>query len=267
MKSAVPPALHPCLPEGNLNDRPTLLYADDDEAVRLPTCELLRYEGYEVLSAPDAASALALVRERPCDCLIADIHMPGNAKLEFIAQLAQERPGLPVILVTGNPAVETATAALKLPVAAYLMKPVDANELLKEIREVLSRSALLRQVEKMHESLDFWLADLNRLSQTLRQSPRLPLDVPMDVFVTVTYRNVLEAMAGLQMVLGYSLARKSGTEPLPGNAPTPLLLVDALRETIAVLEKTKDSFRSRDLGELRRKLERLLETENGLARS
>jgi hypothetical protein len=41
---------------------------------------------------------------------------------------------------------------------------------------------------------------------------------------------------------------------------TPLLLIEALRDAIAVLEKTKDSFRSRDLGDLRHRLEELLET-------
>lgn len=238
-----------------------ILYADDDETSRLSISELFRRAGYQCETATDGVDASQKMREQRFDCLISDIQMLGNSKLEFIEEVAQQHPGVPVILVTGYPAVTTAAAAIKLPVSAYLIKPINFPELQREVWEAMLRQVLIRQLSETRTKLELWQAELDQLATGMKNAPRVPTSTPMDVFLMVTYRNVLDAMLGLKTVLEHSLSLTPVCPEAVASGHSPLLLVEALRETIAVLEKTKDAFHSRDLGDLRKKLEKLLDME------
>jgi DNA-binding response OmpR family regulator len=236
-----------------------ILYAEDDETSRLSICELLRREGYDCVAAPDGVVAAELLGTERFDCLISDIKMLGNANLELIRAVPQLQPGLPVILVTGFPSVETAVESMNLPVMAYLTKPVEFPALLAAVREAVFRRQLLDQSEATCAHLRQWLADAGQLAEGLRRSPRTPTDGPAEIYLTLTYRNVVEALLGLKTVMEQSLPNRAPEAPSGSPGTPPLILIDALRDAIAVLEKTKDAFRSRELGDLRRRLEDLLQ--------
>jgi PAS domain S-box-containing protein len=116
-----------------------LLLVDDEETFLRSTAALLRREGYECVCASDAATAAKLLREDGYDVLITDIKMPGNIDLELVRELPHIATGVPVILVTGYPSLQTATAAVQLSVVAYLVKPFDFSELLANVRSALAR--------------------------------------------------------------------------------------------------------------------------------
>src|SRR5689334_4884686 len=97
-----------------------ILIADDEQTFLDSTADLLRREGYQVQCAPDAPSAVALLRQNSFDLLIADINMPGNPDLELISEVRRSATGLPVILVTGYPSTKTAIHAVQLAVVSYL---------------------------------------------------------------------------------------------------------------------------------------------------
>lgn len=238
-----------------------ILYADDDETSRLSLSELLRREGYKCVTASDGLQATQMVRDQKFDCIISDIQMLGNTRLEFIEEVARHHPGIPVILVTGYPAVATAAAAFKLPVCAYLIKPLDFSVLLKEIREAMLRRVLVRQLSDTKLKLETWQADLDQLATGIQKAPRITLTTPLNIYLMVTFRNLMDAMLGLKAVLEHSLSLNEAHPRAGAPDHSPLLLLEALRETIEVLEKTKDAFRSRDLGELRKKLTKLLNAE------
>lgn len=235
-----------------------ILYADDDETSRLSIARLLEQEGYECVAAADGVVGGHFLREQEFDCVISDLNMLGNANMEFLAAVPKLQPGVPLIIVTGYPSIESATAAFQLPVVAYLTKPLDFDELLKQVHEASFRRLVLQEFNATRSNLEKWRADLGDLARTLKESPRVALGVSMDAYLTVTYRNVLAALLGLKTVMEHSLS--SQAEPEKRNMPLvmPVMMVEALRDTIMVLEKTKDSFRSRELGDLRRRLEDLL---------
>ncbi len=242
-----------------------ILYADDEEPTRLFFARQLEQAGYECVTVADGISAMQQLRDREFDCVISDLDMHGNTNLEFIRSVPQLRPGLPVIIVTGYPSVETAVAALHLPmVVAYLLKPFKFADLLHEVRQAVLRTVLLRQVEQTHADQTYILKDLTNIMESLRHGSHVATEKPMNVFLMVTYRNVLNSLLGLKTVIDHSISSSvcdnTRKESLPAGH-SPLLLVDALHETIGVLEKTKDAFRSRDLGDLRKKLEKLLATD------
>src|SRR6478609_11803193 len=131
---SAPPDMDPRPP----NSRGCVLIADDDRAARDSLLLMLRRLGYTCESATTADQALVLLRAAPPEVLLSDIHMPGNVKLELVEAATKAVPGLPVVLLTGRPSVETAARSVRLPVSAYLTKPPDLDELARELDRAIA---------------------------------------------------------------------------------------------------------------------------------
>ena len=127
-----------------------ILIADDEESFLYSTADILRREGYDCSCAADALAATEMLKEDSYDLLIADIKMQGNSDLEFIKALPQIAEGMPVILVTGYPSLNSAIESIQLPVVAYLVKPFELNELLVRVEDVITGKGLFktRRLEK-----------------------------------------------------------------------------------------------------------------------
>lgn len=242
-----------------MNSRGRILVADDEETFLQTTADLLRREGYTVGTAGDAPAALAAVREGSFDLVISDLEMPGNDDLQLVRDLAVEAGGLPVIILTGFPSTESAIASIELPVAAYLRKPVQWDELLARIESAIGRFRIYRSMRRTEEQLEA-LRDEFRQVTSPNQVVK-PGATPVDAFLALTLRNVMGSLSSLES-LGQALSGKpvAGTPCQLLNCPRGLQLQQALRETVAVLEETKSSFKSKTLANLRERLELLLET-------
>jgi DNA-binding NtrC family response regulator len=232
-----------------------LLIADDEETFLLATAELLRREGYEVDTVPDAHQAIERVRQQRYDLLVSDLEMPGNEDLALIRQVAEEAGGLPVIIVTGFPSTGSAIASIELPVSAYLLKPVRFDELLARVRVAVSRFQSYQAMRRSEDRLKSWREEMGQIAGTKNGAG-------VDAFLTLTLRNVMGSLTDLEMV-GEAL---TGGEPAGDpchliNCPRGMELQAAVRETIAVLEETRTAFKSKTLADLRKKLELLLSRE------
>ena len=116
-----------------------ILIADDDETILQSTADLLRREGYECDCVSDAKSVIEILRSARYDLLISDINMPGNSGLELIKNLPKNAEGMPVILVTGGPLINTEIQSLQPPVVACMRKPIDFDKLLAQVRISIER--------------------------------------------------------------------------------------------------------------------------------
>ena len=82
--------------------RSTILLVDDEELVRESTADMLNRLGYDVVQAKDGSQALERLGERTTiDALVTDYLMPGMTGRELAERARRERPGLPVLLITG----------------------------------------------------------------------------------------------------------------------------------------------------------------------
>jgi DNA-binding response OmpR family regulator len=237
-----------------------ILFADDEETFLDATCDLLRREGYACDSVPDAAAAIKKLREQEYDLLISDIKMPGNAELEFIQELPKIAAGMPVILVTGYPSIYTAIKSIQLPVVAYLPKPVDFSELLAQVRKCVERCRAHRAVRSANARMQAWRQELDRLQQTIDTAPVAPIEA----FLALTFRNLAGCLSDLNNLTKVLALGKDGETEVCQlfNCPRFNTLNAAVAETIEVLEKTKNAFKSKELGELRKKLEKLVKAES-----
>jgi len=236
------------------SSRGLILFADDDSIVREGLAELLRRAGFEVTGVGSAAEALTRLKETEFDALISDIHMPGNSGLELIADVPQIAAGLPVVLLTGRPSVETAARSVRLAVTAYLTKPPDLAELSRILDQAIANYQGFRAMQAGRVRLRAWEKELDSVEQLLRQAPPTQAGGPMGSYLRLTLRQVMLMLADLEQ------ATKVLEQPGPVATAT-LTQIDhaaALRHTVDVLERTKQNFKSKDLADLRRQLESLL---------
>ena len=236
-----------------------ILLADDEEVFLNSTADLLRKEGYSCDCVKDGPSALAKLGDNTYDVLVADIKMPGNPDLELIQHVKSMHTGLQVILVTGFPSMASAIKSIGLPVVAYLVKPVEFSDLLREIRTAVERSRIFTAVRATQQQLKEWQGQLDRMQHLMQEEPANPDLVPVDTFITVTLHNIVLSLNGLKNVTA-ALAELSDKRDVCQLMDCPRVdsLTAALNETIEVLRKSKSAFKSKELGELRKRLEQIL---------
>lgn len=240
-----------------------LLLADDDAAFREMTRRLLLRAGYDCDTAASAGEVEARLRGRQYDLLISDIEMPGNSNLQMVAGLPQLQAGLPVILVTGSPSIDSAARSVGLAVAAYLIKPLESEVFLKEVARAIERYRCFRVVGESRRRLLAASAELEKVEHTLRAPAAGSLSGPLQLYFDLTLDNAADCIHELRRLMEASRAGAPDPQNPQPVAARPVKLIEALWETISVLEKTKSSFKSRELAELRRKLEDLVGTRQG----
>ncbi|MCB5165607.1 response regulator transcription factor [Streptomyces bambusae] len=120
--------------------RRTVLVVEDDPGVRSTLDQLLRFEGYRVLTACDGLEALGLLeRERP-DLAVVDVVMPGLDGLGLCRMLRRRGDRLPVLVLTARHEVGDRVAGLDAGADDYLAKPFATEELFARIRALLRRT-------------------------------------------------------------------------------------------------------------------------------
>lgn len=230
--------------------------------MRRVVIRLLTQKGYTCDEAADAAEVRARLTGQEYDVLISDIDMPGNARLEMIADLRQVQSGLPIIILTGAPTMETAVQCIRLSVAGYLLKPVTAAELLSQVSQAVERRRVARSISAMRERLRHACDELAGIEGTLDGAGSAPVQASAQAFLGVAFQNAAQSLVEVRRVLE---ALSAGPGPGAGESPTPLsrylALVQTLSETVTVLERTKSAFKSKELAELRRKIEGLLRSD------
>jgi DNA-binding NtrC family response regulator len=113
----------------------TLLIVDDDPRIRGLLTESLDALGYRTIEAANGREALDITRRESIDCVIADIKMPEIDGLALLHQLKAERPGMPVVMITGFAFHQHKTEAADAGADGFLMKPFR----LAKIEDVLAR--------------------------------------------------------------------------------------------------------------------------------
>ena len=242
-----------------MSSRNRILIADDEETFLEAHADLLRDEGYDCDCAGNAAAAKAMLHQHEYDLLIADIRMPGNDELEFIEELPTIAEGLPVILVTGYPSLNTAIKATGLAVAGYLVKPVPIEEFLKLVRNSVIRYKTFRVFDRARKRVQEIHSELGTLEKINRPVPANAPAGDVDTFLHYTLRNIaasINDLKDLTLALSKNKAKENVCQIL--NCPRHLELTEAVRDAIVVLEKTKTAFKSKDLATLRIRLEDVL---------
>lgn len=127
-----------------------VLVADDDPVMCALCQATLWAEGWEVVVASDGEEALARVAESrdPFDCIVSDVNMPSAGGLAILDAMRARNEDIPVVLVTGDPSLYSAMAALNRGAVSYLTKPFDPDVLAEAVARAARRHGVARMQRK-----------------------------------------------------------------------------------------------------------------------
>jgi DNA-binding response OmpR family regulator len=127
---------------------PLVLFVEDDAAIRGPTAEILRDEGYEVTEAETGEAALVEFDRRPANCVLLDLMLPGMDGFDTCRALRQ-RSDVPIIIVTARGDNFDVVAGLESGADDYVTKPFEPKVLIARIRASLRRARGLASPESV----------------------------------------------------------------------------------------------------------------------
>ena len=115
----------------------TILVADDDRTIRTVLTQALTRAGCKVHATSSLTTLMRWVGEGKGDLIVTDVVMPDGNGLEMIPKISQERPGLPVIVISAQNTIMTAIQAAEAEAYDYLPKPFDLPDLMKRASRAL----------------------------------------------------------------------------------------------------------------------------------
>ncbi len=134
-----------------------ILIVDDEQSIRVTLSEFLKSEGYDVISACDFQSAIELYGKIDFDIIVTDIIMPRQTGSDLLREIHGINPNIPVIMMTGDPNLETAIEAVKLGAYDYLSKPIELKELFLSIskaagfKKIVDEKIRLETENRLHQ--------------------------------------------------------------------------------------------------------------------
>jgi CheY-like chemotaxis protein len=109
----------------------TVLFVEDDSAVRDFVVDVLRGKGLGVFAAADGYDALRVLAAHHVDVLFTDIILPGMDGVQLASRAKSMRPGLKVLFATGYAGMALRRGAMRY--GAVLFKPVRAGEIVRQV--------------------------------------------------------------------------------------------------------------------------------------
>ncbi len=208
---------------------PVLLVAEDDDALRKLLTALLRrnFKGYEVVAcadglAADEADVRLRAQGRDIALVLSDLVMPRMDGLELFGRIAERDPDCSLVILTGEAAVESAVASLRLGIEDYLTKPFTERELVHALARHLERRRLRRANERLERELTFTYRFVSRLVEAAlaRMSGSLTDVLELPSVDAARRRDILAGRRALdQLARAYRVAPTAG-----GVAETPEML-------------------------------------------
>jgi len=127
-----------------------ILVVDDEKSIRLTLSEILKRNGYTAEIAEDVPSALKKLDEQEFDIVMTDIVMPKMSGLELLKSIRERCHSVQILIMTGDPSVETASQALHHGANDYLIKPIVKEDLLKAV----GHAAQIKQLSDQKKRLE-----------------------------------------------------------------------------------------------------------------
>jgi len=180
---------------------PPVLVVDDEKNMRLSLQTVLKGEDYTARAAESAEEALTLLAREEFFMVITDARLGGMSGYEFLAQIHNQWPDLPVLMLTAYATPKLAVEAIKAGAIDYVSKPFAPEELLHAVTRCAERYRLLRENAALRSRANeiFSLDQIVGESQKIRELRKLIQTVaPTDARVLV----LGESGTGKELVAG-----------------------------------------------------------------
>jgi DNA-binding NtrC family response regulator len=166
-----------------------LLVVDDDAVIRQGLQRILENGGFYVETFGNGRLAIERMQEHDFDLVITDLKMPGMSGMEVMKSIKILQPEVPIIIITGFSAVDSAVESMKGGAADYIAKPFTPEEIIEKIgtaleqKSVLLDDCYLRKELRDHHGFDFIIGESREMQKVYR---RIIQVAPTDSTVLIT---------------------------------------------------------------------------------
>ncbi|MCE5333544.1 MAG: sigma 54-interacting transcriptional regulator [Desulfobacteraceae bacterium] len=131
-----------------------ILVIDDEESIRFTFERFLKTEGHAVATAASCSEAWTRLGEMSFDLVFADIIMEDGTGIDVLREIRQRGLSCPVVMITGNPSIETAADSMRLGAFDYIPKPVNQEALLHATHTALKYKAANEEKERYRTNIE-----------------------------------------------------------------------------------------------------------------
>ncbi len=114
-----------------------IMVVDDDPSIVELVSEILKNAGYPVCAASNMQDADKILQQENIVLAVLDIYLPDGTGLDLAGKIKSAGPTIPVIIMTGTPAGDNVQQSVAIEVDAYLVKPVNAEDLISLVEELI----------------------------------------------------------------------------------------------------------------------------------
>ncbi len=199
-----------------MQNSPYILLVDDDDALlqALPQVLYLRVEGVKVDITDSPLEALKHVQKNEYDAIVSDIKMPGMDGLTLLTRIQEQRPEVPVLLITGHGEHDLAVQALRGGAYDFIQKPIDRHYFVAALLRAVQTHRLRRQVHEQQIALELYAKSLEDKVQE-RTRELIEANAAKDDFLSMAsheLRTPLSSLKGMTQLLRRRLARVASPE-------------------------------------------------------
>ncbi len=166
-----------------------ILIVDDEKNIRESLKGILQDEGFQVDSAKDGQSAIAMVQEKRPDLVLLDIWMPGLDGIETLKKMRELHPDLQIIMMSGHATIETAVTATKLGAYDFVEKPLSLEKLLVCIHNALKINQLVAENRSLKERIRGGEEIIGESQPILELKQQIAIAAPTSGWVLITGEN------------------------------------------------------------------------------
>ena len=237
-----------------------VLLADDEQSFAHTTAKLLTRRGLPCETASCGEEALKRLHDERFDVLVADIKMPGNDELVLLKQVTSQVNNPAVILITGYPSVDTAALSVELGAFAYKIKPFDIEDFVDTVRRAGESTCMRRRIADRTASTRELLEQLVAMRHSLHKAGATDINQTTREYLQLLLVNMADNAMEATGLLD-CLDKMEADQPVRqlSHDPESEALRNAIEESVKVLERTRNAFKSKELASLRRRLTTLLE--------
>ncbi|MBS7249935.1 MAG: response regulator [Candidatus Freyarchaeota archaeon] len=150
-----------------MSESARILIVDDDESIRKVLTAILQEEGYIVDTARSGKEAIEKTENNFYNLALVDIRLPDIEGTKLLSMMKETVPKMAKIIITGYPSMQNAIEAVNRNADRYLLKPLNMEELLKAVRELLKKQQEERKYseEKVLEFIQSRIRELGKSSK------------------------------------------------------------------------------------------------------
>ncbi len=150
--------------------KPLILIIDDEIRLRELYSETLKLANFDTIMASSPIEANNIIKEQLPDMIVSDVRMPGMDGITFLKQIKKEYQDLPFLLITAYADIKEAVTALKLGAVDYLQKPIDLEELVTAVSDILHIQATQTKNEIPHDITKNFIVESNSMKDILNNA-------------------------------------------------------------------------------------------------